>query len=87
MSAVEYVVGLMTAVLLAAIGELVSDEIRARLDRIPLALLALAARRLPPEQHKPLKGYSVNRTSRKILVRPAAMATASSGPFSSGPLK
>ena len=33
------------------------------------------------------KGCSVNRTSRKILVRQAAMTTASSGLFSSGPLK
>ena len=33
------------------------------------------------------KGYSVNRTSRKILVRLAVMTTASSGLFSSGPLK
>ncbi len=33
------------------------------------------------------KGYSVNRTSRKILVCLAAMTTASSGLFSSGPLK
>ena len=37
--------------------------------------------------HKPPKGYSVDRTSRKILVRLAAMTTASSGLFSSGPLK
>jgi hypothetical protein len=36
---------------------------------------------------KASKGYSVNRTSRKILVRQAAMTTASSGLFSSGPLK
>ena len=37
--------------------------------------------------HIRTKGYSVNRTSRKILVRLAAMTTASSGLFSSGPLK
>ena len=37
--------------------------------------------------HKRVKGYSVNRTSRKILVRLAAMTTASSGLCSSGPLK
>ena len=38
-------------------------------------------------RQKPHKGYSVNRTSRKILVRLAVMTTASSGLFSSGPLK
>ena len=54
MSVVEYVLGLVVAVLLAVIGELVSDEIRARLDRVPLALLAMAARRLPPQQYKAL---------------------------------
>ena len=54
MSTVEYVLGLVFAVLLAAIGELVSDEIRARLDRIPLALLTMAARRLPRDQQKAL---------------------------------
>lgn len=54
MRAVEYVLGPVVAVLLAAIGELVSAEIRARLDRIPLALLAMAARRLPPEQYQAL---------------------------------
>jgi hypothetical protein len=53
-SVAEYVLGLVVAVLLAAIGELVSDEIRARLDRVPLALLAMAARRLPPGQYKAL---------------------------------
>jgi hypothetical protein len=54
MSTVEFVLGLVFAVLLAAIGELVSDEIRARLDRIPLALLTMAARRLPRDQQKAL---------------------------------
>jgi Restriction endonuclease len=38
------------AVMVAALGEMVSDEIRARLDRLPLALLAAAARRLPVSQ-------------------------------------
>ena len=33
------------------------------------------------------RGYSADRTSRKILVRQAATTTASSGLFSSGPLK
>ena len=54
MSAIEYVIGLLLAMLLAAIGELVSDEIRGRLDQIPLAMLALAAKRLPPEQREQL---------------------------------
>jgi hypothetical protein len=52
MSIVEDVLGLMVAVLLAAVGELVSDEIRARLDRIPLGILTMASKRLPPEQRK-----------------------------------
>ena len=59
MRAVEYVlglvvtvVGLVVMVLLAVIGDLVRAEIRGRLDRIPRALLAMAARRLPPEQHE-----------------------------------
>ena len=38
-------------------------------------------------RHKSAKGYSADRTSRKILVRQAAKTTASSGLFSSGPLK
>ncbi len=54
MNAIEYFFGLVMAVLLAAIGEMVSDEIRARLDRIPLTILAVAARRLPPEQRRAL---------------------------------
>ena len=59
MRAVEYVlglvvtaVGLAVAVLLTVVGELVRAEIRGRLDRIPAALLAMAARRLPPEQRE-----------------------------------
>jgi hypothetical protein len=50
MNIVEYVLGLVVAVLLGAVGELVSDEIRARLDRIPLGILTMASKRLPPEQ-------------------------------------
>ncbi len=38
------------AVLIAVLGELVSDEIRGRLDCVPFALLAAAARRLPKDQ-------------------------------------
>ena len=49
MNILRYICGLVVLVLVAAVGELVSDEIRARLDRIPLALLAAAARRLPAE--------------------------------------
>ncbi len=45
---------LALAVLVAALGELVSDEIRARLDRVPFALLAVAARRLPANQRAEL---------------------------------
>jgi len=45
---------LALAVLVAALGELMSDEIRARLDRIPFALLAAAARRLPADQRADL---------------------------------
>ena len=52
MSVVVYVLGLVVAVLLGAVGELVSDEIRARLDRIPLGILTMASKRLPPEQRK-----------------------------------
>jgi hypothetical protein len=45
-------------VLTAAVGELVSDEIRVRLDRIPLVLLAAAARRLPHELRGELYGQA-----------------------------
>src|ERR1022692_2151285 len=54
MNAFVYVLSLVTAVLLAALGEMVSEEVRARLDRIPRAVLAVAAKRLPPEQRKGL---------------------------------
>lgn len=50
MSAVACICGLLVAVLTAAFGELVSDEVRARLDRIPFAILRSAARRLPRDQ-------------------------------------
>lgn len=42
----------VVTVLLAALGELVSDEIRVRLDRVPFALLSAAARRLPSDQRE-----------------------------------
>jgi hypothetical protein len=45
---------LVLAVLVAALGELLSDEIRARLDCVPLAALAAAARRLPADQRAEL---------------------------------
>jgi hypothetical protein len=54
MSIVTCAFGLLLAVLTAAIGELVSDEIRARLDRLPFALLAAAGRRLPAQQRDEL---------------------------------
>ena len=57
MNILRYICGLVVLVLVAAVGELVSDEIRARLDRIPLALLAAAARRLPAE----LRGRALHR--------------------------
>jgi hypothetical protein len=49
-SLVFWFLSLVGAVLVAALGELVSDEIRARLDLVPFALLAAAARRLPADQ-------------------------------------
>lgn len=54
MSFLQYVLGVVAAVTLAAVGELVSDEIRARLDRIPLGVLAMAAKRLRPEHREAL---------------------------------
>jgi hypothetical protein len=85
--AVEYVLGLVAAVLglvaamlFAVISELVRAEIRGRLDRIPLALLAMAARRLPREQYEAhyveewlpeldhvLQGYQATPITRLIL--------------------
>jgi hypothetical protein len=50
MNVAAWVLGLLVALLTAAVGELVSDEIRARLDRLPFAVLAAASRRLPAEQ-------------------------------------
>lgn len=49
MTTALYLLSLLMAVLIAAIADLVSDEVRARLDRLPLAVLAAAARRLPPD--------------------------------------
>jgi hypothetical protein len=77
---VVVVVGLVVAVLLAAASDLVRAEIRGRLDRMPLALLAMAARRLPPEQYEAhyvkewlpeldhvLQGYQATPITRLIL--------------------
>jgi hypothetical protein len=44
---VGWLASLTVALGLAAISPLVSDEVRARLDHIPSALLRLAIRRLP----------------------------------------
>ena len=40
------ILGFLTA---AAIGDIFSEEIRGRLDRLPHALISLTARRLPPD--------------------------------------
>ena len=56
-------------------------------DRQTFAASVYVTARQVEWDHNRSKGYSVNRTSRKILVRLAAMTTASSGLFSSGPLK
>jgi hypothetical protein len=40
----------LVAILLAAFGELASDEIHSRLDQLPFALLSAAAWRLPSDQ-------------------------------------
>jgi hypothetical protein len=52
------VVPFVNAVPCAVLGEQISEEIRARLDRIPRAPLAAAARRLPAEQRAELYEYS-----------------------------
>jgi len=49
-----YFLGLLLALIIAVLGELVSDEVRARLDRLPLVLLSAAARRLSSEQRNEL---------------------------------
>ncbi|MBB2910247.1 hypothetical protein FHS43_001510 [Streptosporangium becharense] len=45
------VVAFLGLLVLAALQDLVSEEIRARLERLPFAILRLAARRLPEELH------------------------------------
>lgn len=54
MTSVMYFLSLLVALVIAVLGELISDEVRARLDRLPLALLSAAARRLSPEQRDEL---------------------------------
>jgi hypothetical protein len=74
------VLSTVVAVLLAALGEIVSEEIRARLDRIPIALLKAASRRLSPdlrtefyeqawlpELHEALRGDEAMPITRLIL--------------------
>jgi hypothetical protein len=53
-SAMWAILSAVTAVMLAVLGELVSEEIRARLDRIPFALLRAAAGRVPLAQRQEL---------------------------------
>ena len=67
MKALPYGFSFLAAVLITAVGELVSDEIRARLDRLPLTLLAAAARRLPPDQRGELYGQAWLPELRHIL--------------------
>jgi Restriction endonuclease len=79
LSAIWVFLSLVSAVVVAALGELVSDEIRARLDLIPLALLAAVGRRLPaseraglyeqawlPELHHILRGDQATPITRLI---------------------
>lgn len=68
-----YLFGLIVALLIAAVGELVSDEIRARLDRLPMAVLRAAARRLPRDQRGELYGQAWLPELRHILQGDEAM--------------
>lgn len=43
------IVGFLIALIVATVGDLVSEELRGRLDRMPYAVLRLAIRRLPAE--------------------------------------
>ncbi len=49
MSLLDWLAGIVTALSLAVLSGLIREETRARLDRIPYALLVLAIRRLPAE--------------------------------------
>lgn len=85
-------VALLAAITGAAAGELVSEEIRGRLDHLPRRLLRLAARRLPPslredlldewdaELHEILRGVEALPVTR--LIRGARFAL---GLFRAGP--
>jgi hypothetical protein len=57
-SAVEWTLSILGAVVVlalgTALGDLLSEEIRGWLDRVPYALLALAARRVPADQRESL---------------------------------
>jgi hypothetical protein len=46
---------LLGLLVLACVGALVSEEVRGRLERLPHALIALAARRAPPEMRAELR--------------------------------
>jgi hypothetical protein len=48
-------VGLIGMLVLACVGDLASEEVRGRLERLPHALIALAARRAPPEMRAELR--------------------------------
>jgi DNA-binding transcriptional MerR regulator len=65
MNTLTWFVGVGAAVVLfglgAALGDVVSEEIRARLDRVPHALLRVAARRLAPElREENLAGWTAD---------------------------
>ncbi len=48
-AAFAVLVGFAGVLILACVGDLVSEEVRARLDRLPHSLIALAARRVPAD--------------------------------------
>jgi hypothetical protein len=48
-AAVAVLAGFAGILVLACVGNLVSEEVRGRLDRLPHALIALAARRAPAD--------------------------------------
>jgi hypothetical protein len=50
MSVLLWVLGLLAAIVGLVVGDLVSEEVRGWLDRLPTGVLALAARRLPSDR-------------------------------------
>jgi hypothetical protein len=50
MSATLWVIGLLAAIVGLVVGDLVSEEVRGWLDRLPTGVLTLAARRVPPDR-------------------------------------